>query len=101
MDLKRRGFKVYVGKVGNLEVDFVAESSEGLSYYQVASTVRDNSVLKRELTPMQMIHDHYPKTLLTLDDDPPSEYNGIRKESQSVNKAVNDLLLRMNLPIME
>ena len=81
LELKRRGFKVYVGKVGNLEVDFVAESSEGLSYYQVASTVRDNSVLKRELTPMQMIHDHYPKTLLTLDDDPPSEYNGIRKRN--------------------
>ena len=81
LDLKRRGFKVYVGKVGNLEVDFVAESSEGLSYYQVASTVRDNSVLKRELTPMQMIHDHYPKTLLTLDDDPSSEYNGIRKRN--------------------
>ena len=67
----------------NLGIDFVAESSEGLSYYQVASTVRDNSVLKRELTPMQMIHDHYPKMLLTLDDDPPSEYNGIRKKKRT------------------
>lgn len=79
LELLRRGYKVYVGKVDDLEVDFVAENRDGLRYYQVALTVRDEKVLERELRSLQKTGDHYPKTLLTLDMDLETDYGGIRK----------------------
>lgn len=79
LELLRRGYKVYVGKVDDLEVDFVAENREGLKYFQVALSVRDNKVLERELKSLQRTGDHYPKYLLTLDMDLESDYDGITK----------------------
>ena len=79
LELLRRGCKVHIGKVGSLEVDFVAETSNGMEYYQVAATVRDTSTLERELAPLRKIRDHYPKVLLTLDEDPSDNIDGIRK----------------------
>lgn len=79
LELLRRGNEVYVGKVGNSEVDFIAVGEEGTVYYQVAATVREELTLKRELAPLDMIQDHNPKYLLTLDDDPPMFHNGIRQ----------------------
>ena len=74
LELLRRGYKVYVGKV-----DFVAENIDGLKYYQVALTVRDEKVLEREIRVLQKTGDHYPKVLLTLDMDLTSDYDGITK----------------------
>lgn len=79
LELLRRGYKVYVGKVDDLEIDFVAENRDGLKYYQVALTVRDEKVLERELKSLQKTGDHYPKILLTLDMDLETDYNGIQK----------------------
>ena len=79
LELLRRGYKVYVGKVDDLEVDFVAENRDGLKYYQVALTTRDEEVLKRELRSLQKTGDYYPKYLLTMDMDLESDYNGITK----------------------
>ncbi len=79
LELLRRGYRVYVGKVDYLEVDFVAESRDGLKYFQVALTVRDEKVLQRELRSLQKTGDHYPKYLLTLDMDLESDYDGITK----------------------
>lgn len=79
LELLRRGGKVRIGKVGSLEVDFVVENPNGTEYYQVAVTVRDTETLLRELAPLQKIHDHYPKYLLTLDEDPSDNFDGIRK----------------------
>ena len=79
LELLRRGYKVYVGKVDDLEVDFVAENRDGLKYFQVALTVRDKSVLERELKSLQKTGDHYPKYLLTLDMDLEADYDGITK----------------------
>ena len=79
LELLRRGYRVYVGKVDDLEVDFVAENRDGLRYYQVALTVRDEKVLERELRSLQKTGDHYPKTLLTLDMDLETDYDGIKK----------------------
>ncbi len=79
LELLRRGYDVYIGKVDDLEVDFVAMDDKGMTYYQVSATVRDEKTLKRELASLQSINDHYPKILLTLDDDPEMEYAGIRK----------------------
>ena len=79
LELLRRGYKVYVGKVDDLEVDFVAENRDGLKYFQVSLTVRDENVLERELRSLQRTGDHYPKYLLTLDMDLESDYDGITK----------------------
>lgn len=79
LELLRRGYQVYVGKIDDLEVDFVAMESKRIIYFQVAATVRDESTLKRELTPLEKINDHYQKFVLTLDDDPEADYNGIRR----------------------
>ena len=79
LELLRRGYKVYVGKVDDLEVDFVCENREGLRYYQVALSVRDDTVLERELKSLQKTGDHYPKCLLTLDMDLETDYDGISK----------------------
>ena len=79
LELLRRGYKVYVGKVDDLEVDFVCENRDGLKYYQVALSVRDEKVLERELRSLRKTGDHYPKVLLTLDMDLESDYDGITK----------------------
>lgn len=79
LELIRRGYNVYVGKLESEEVDFVAMSSKGTIYYQVAATVRDEATLAREIRPLQKITDHYPKYILTLDEDPDADYEGIRR----------------------
>lgn len=79
LELLRRGYKVFVGKVDQFEVDFVAQNSKGIEYYQVALTVRDEKTLERELRPLKAIQDHYPKVILTMDDDPEMQYEGIRR----------------------
>lgn len=81
LELLRRGYKVYVGKVDEYEVDFVAENRDGIKYYQVALSVRDEKVLKRELRSLEKTGDHYPKYLLTLDVDLEADYNGIMKKN--------------------
>lgn len=79
LELLHRQKQVYIGKVNDLEVDFVAVDQDGITYYQVAATVRDESTLKRELASLQQINDQYPKYILTLDEDPPADYNGIKR----------------------
>lgn len=79
LELIRRGYDVYIGQVNDCEVDFVAMDQAGFSYYQVAASVRDELTLARELNPLQKINDHYPKYILTLDDDPEADYEGIRR----------------------
>lgn len=79
LELLHRQKKVYVGKNDNLEVDFVAIDENNIAYYQVAATVRDESTLKRELASLQQINDQYPKYILTLDDDPIADYDGIKR----------------------
>lgn len=79
LELLRRGYDVYVGKVDSFEVDFVAMNGNSIFYYQVALSVRDADTLQRELRPLLSIRDHYPKYILTMDDDPEEQYDGIRR----------------------
>lgn len=79
LELLRRGYKVYTGKVDDLEIDFVAENVKGLEYYQVALTTRDEKTLERELKSLQKTGDYYPKYILTMDNDLDADYNGIKK----------------------
>ena len=79
LELLRRGYDVYVGKIDNYEVNFVAQNHKGTIYYQVALIVRDEKTLQRELRPLQAIRDHYPKVILTMDEDSEIQYDGIRR----------------------
>ena len=79
LELLRRGYEVYIGKVGTLEVDFVAVKNGDVEYYQVAQTVMHPETLKRELKPLDSIKDHNPKCLLTLDNEPYSSHKGIKQ----------------------
>lgn len=79
LELLRKNYKVFIGKVDEYEVDFVAINEAGPMYIQVALTTREDSVLKRELRSLQKINDAYPKILLTLDDDLETNYDGIKK----------------------
>ena len=81
LELLRRGYSVYVGKIDDMEIDFVAQNSQGNTYIQVAATVRDENTLKRELRSLQTVKDSYPKMLLTLDDDPEADYDGIIRKN--------------------
>ena len=79
LELLRRGYTVSVGKIDDLEVDFVARDRRGITYIQVSASVRDERTLARELAPLQRISDNYPKVILTLDEDPEADYEGIRR----------------------
>ena len=81
LELKRRFEEVYVGKVGNKEIDFVAMQNGEPCYYQVAYTVMDNdgSLLKRELAPLKSVKDYYQRYLITMDMVPSVSHDGIKQ----------------------
>ena len=91
LELKRRGYEIYVGKYEDEEVDFIIKNNDGIKYIQVALSVRDESTLKRELKPLKNIKDNYPKYLITLDYDT-NDFDGIKQIS-----AIDFLLGRINL----
>ena len=68
-----------MGKVGNAEVDFIAINEDEESYYQVSQTVMEEQTLKRELAALDVIKEHNPKILLTMDYTPLTSYNGIKQ----------------------
>lgn len=78
LELLRRGQEVYIGKINDLEVDFVAMSKNNMTYIQVVASIRDEKTLERELIPLEKIDDSYPKYILTLDDVPEANYKGIK-----------------------
>ncbi|MGM9581424.1 MAG: ATP-binding protein [Anaerovibrio sp.] len=80
LELLRRGYRVYVGEIPGGEIDFVAEKNGRLAYFQVALSTLSEDVLERELKPLQMLNDNYPKYLLTMDEyDMEADFAGIRK----------------------
>jgi hypothetical protein len=79
LELIRRNYQVWIGKVNNLEVDFIVRNNEGFTQYiQVSQTVQDKVTLERELKPLNTIPDHFEKLLITMDYDI-GTYNGIKK----------------------
>ena len=79
LELLRRGYTVYIGKLEDLEIDFVAKNTKETIYYQVSLTTREETTLDRELTPLQKINDNYQKIILTMDDDLDADFDGIKK----------------------
>lgn len=78
LELLRRGYKVNIGKTFDYEVDFVAENVNTVKYYQVAKTIQDDEVLKRELRSLESIADNYEKIILTMDKTINKDINGIK-----------------------
>lgn len=78
LELIRRGYSVSIGKIGTLEVDFVATKPNEKLYFQVSATILDETTRERELRPLQAITDNYPKFILTMDQTPYDDYAGIK-----------------------
>ena len=75
-ELKRRGYEVYIGKLGTKEIDFVAIKRDERIYVQVCRTLPENS--DREIGNLLAIKDQYPKYVVTLDELPTGNVNGIK-----------------------
>jgi len=78
LELRRRGYDVYVGKLKNLEIDFVAEKQGEKIYVQVAKEISKLSTQEREYENLRLIDDNYPKYVLTLNDMASGNYEGIK-----------------------
>ncbi len=78
LELLRRGYRVNIGKIGDYEVDFVAENPHTIRYYQVAQSINDEEVRARELRSLENIPDNYEKIILSMDKSINNDYNGIK-----------------------
>jgi predicted AAA+ superfamily ATPase len=83
LELKRRGYNVFIGKVDKKEVDFIAEKASHKMYVQVCETLGDKNTLKRELAPLLEIHDNYEKMIITNDRTFVESYEGIKVKNTS------------------
>ena len=78
LELLRRGYKVYVGKCDNKEIDFVAIKKEETRYFQVTESLSDAKTLEREVAPFYSTNDFYEKTIITTDKTYATNINGIK-----------------------
>ena len=78
LELLRRGFDVYIGKIGSMEVDFIAVKANKKIYYQVSASILDEKTKKRELRSLMSIPDQYDKILLTMDKPYAEDFEGIK-----------------------
>lgn len=78
LELLRRDYRVYIGKVGDTEVDFVAEKPNDKLYIQVTESMLSPETRERELRPLRQIPDNYEKIVLSMDRNFINSYDGIR-----------------------
>lgn len=78
LELLRRDYRVYIGKVGETEVDFVAEKPNEKIYIQVTESMQSEETRERELRPLNLIQDNYEKIVLSMDRSFINSYNGIK-----------------------
>lgn len=86
LELLRRNYKIYVGKKGDLEIDFIAEKQGKKIYIQVAYLLANDETIKREFSVYNSVKDSYPKYVVSMDDLDFSQ-NGI------IHKNIKDFLL--------
>ena len=79
IELLRRGYQVYIGKIKEYEIDFIAERNGEREYFQVCYLLSSQDVVEREYRPLQQIQDNFPKTILSMDELPASNAEGIRR----------------------
>ena len=78
LELIRRDYLVYIGKVGETEVDFVAEKPNEKLYIQVTESMLSQETRERELRPLRIIADNYEKIILSMDRNYITSYDGIK-----------------------
>jgi predicted AAA+ superfamily ATPase len=68
LELNRRGYRIWIGKVGEYEVDFIVKNAlNKFEYYQVTWSVSDPKTAEREIRPLKFIDDNYPKYIISTD----------------------------------
>ena len=87
LELKRRGYRVFVGKSDDKEIDFIAELKEKKVYVQVAYKMTEQTTIDREFSPLLEIKDHHPKYVVTMDETWQDNISGIQ------HKHIADFLL--------
>ena len=80
-ELIRRNYEVYIGTIGETEIDFIAKKGSETQYIQVSYLLSSNEVKEREYRPLLAVNDNFPKTILTLDELPESNENGIIRKN--------------------
>ena len=81
LELLRRDYRVYIGKVGETEVDFIAEKPDDKVYIQVTESMHSPETRDRELRPLRLISDNYEKIVLSMDRSFINSYAGIKVEN--------------------
>ena len=77
-ELLRRGYDTAIGKIGNVEVDFIATNADEKIYYQVTQTMISEHTKERELRTMMQIRDNYEKIILTMDKSFSASIEGVK-----------------------
>ncbi len=78
LELIRRGFKVFVGKVDGGEIDFVAQKGGDTTYIQVAESIQDEKTFEREMKPLKAVKDFNQRVVISTDYDVNESYDGIK-----------------------
>lgn len=78
LELKRRGYDVYIGKIKDKEIDFVATRQNEKIYVQVTQEIKSEKTQKREYEQLLEIRDNYPKYVVMADDFADGNYEGIK-----------------------
>jgi len=91
LELKRRGYQVYIGKLDNKEIDFIAEKQGDKVYLQVTYKLESDQTIEREFSPLLAVEDQYPKYVVTMDDFWKDTINGVK------HLYITDFLLSENL----
>lgn len=95
LELLRRGFHVSIGKLGDREIDFIAEKGHSKIYLQVAYLLSSPEVVEREFSPLKAIEDNYPKYVISLDEHFGGDLDGIQRIG------LTDFLLSKDVNVVE
>ena len=93
LELKKRGYRVYIGMLDNQEIDFIIEKENAKAYIQVAYLLESEKTVEREFGVLLKIRDNYPKYVLSMDEYWGQDFHGIQRLN------IMDFLLNETLPL--